>query len=193
MHQIYTLDIMGENEVVPLYGLLAISLFGIMVLTAIEIVRRAHYELFFIVHQLYIPAVIFLCLHVKDVYIGFMPGVLLKLIDEVTRVVAMYRAEVADACSVEGNITLIQCNLPRSQQQRISYNYENVAESELAVVDPKVLPVTSSREKNSIKPSSFAIEHDQLGQWYFLTVILCVDVIFYKKNCIISMLYCLLH
>ena len=86
----------------PLYGFIAIILFALMVITAIELVRRSQYELFFIVHQLYIPAVILLCLHVKNVYIGFLPGVILKIIDETTRFIAMYRAQNVVACSVEG-------------------------------------------------------------------------------------------
>ena len=134
-----------------------------------ELVRRAQYEVFFIVHQLYIPAVILLCLHVKNVYIGFLPGIILKVVDEVTRSVAMYRAQHVINCSVEGSITFIQCHLPQSQHKN-TYEYENVSGSELSTVDQKVLPVTMSRENNSIPALSHDVDYDNLGQWYFLTV-----------------------
>ena len=153
----------------PLYGFIAIILFALMVITAIELVRRSQYELFFIVHQLYIPAVILLCLHVKNVYIGFLPGVILKIIDETTRFMAAYRARNVVACSVEGNVTLICCHLPPSQKKN-GYDYENISTSELANVDPKVLPVTKSRENNSIPTSLPVVDYHQLGQWYFLMV-----------------------
>lgn len=168
---------------VPLYGLIAVILFTVMVILSFELVRRSNYELFFIVHQLYLPAVILLCLHVKNVYIGFLPGLLLKVIDNVNRVIADRSAKDTLDCSVEGDdgdITMLRCELPSGElvRKKSQYMYNNISSMELSRVgDAKVIPSRNSKKTtaNAAAPSSSdqggsLVDISQLGHWYFLKV-----------------------
>ena len=162
-------EIFGENEIVPLYGLIAFILMCIMSLTSIWIIRRKNYELFFILHQLYIPTVIFLCFHVKDVYIGFLPGIVLKCIDEVVRTYAMVRATETLECSVNGDVTELKCRMP-AYNGEVGYSYNNVPDTELTKVS-KINPVTRTAESCSIEyTAKFSLDIDQIGQWYFIMI-----------------------
>ena len=73
-HIFYSYEEYGSAEAIPIYGLISYILFSAMTLLAFEPIRRASYELFMVFHYLYVPAIAFLILHVKDAYIGFIPG-----------------------------------------------------------------------------------------------------------------------
>lgn len=65
-------------EVVPLYGALSFFTFSAMSLLAFEPIRRRQYQLFLLFHHLYIPAIVFLVLHVPYALVGFYPGIALR-------------------------------------------------------------------------------------------------------------------
>ena len=68
----------GRENVIPLYGALSFFTFSAMSLFAFEPVRKVQYELFIVFHYLYIPALIFLILHVPYAVYGFIPGFVLR-------------------------------------------------------------------------------------------------------------------
>jgi predicted ferric reductase len=66
------------KRVVPIYGTLALLTFAAMGLLAFEPIRRANYEIFFMIHHLYPLGVVFIFLHVRSAWLGFVPGILLQ-------------------------------------------------------------------------------------------------------------------
>lgn len=83
----------GESGVRPLLGLVAFIIMAVMVLFSHRITRKfISYEIFMMLHQLYLVAVALMVAHVwlaGTLGAGFIPGILLHIIGKVERVKAM--------------------------------------------------------------------------------------------------------
>ena len=90
---LYSSEVFGAAQVVPVYGFVAFILFCGMSLLAFEPIRRAQYDLFQLFHQLHWFGVFFLVLHTKSnggaVALGFIPGILLQLADAFVKLRAL--------------------------------------------------------------------------------------------------------
>ena len=73
------------GHVNPGLGLLALAFYCLMFLMAFDFVRRAKYEVFLVIHQFWLVAVICNMLHFKPgemFQLGFLPGLCLQLLDK---------------------------------------------------------------------------------------------------------------
>jgi hypothetical protein len=122
MLNLYDAAVLGDSapvglsgEAAPLYGLVAMWALTVMVVTSIGIVRNKLYELFLIVHFLWVLAVLMVILHVPWTIWGFVPGVLVQLAGMVPTVLAAAGtpADSKVACHVlaDGR-TLITLDVP---------------------------------------------------------------------------------
>jgi len=73
------------GDVYPGFGTLALIFYTLMFLMAFEFIRTAKYEVFYVVHQFWLVAVIMNMLHFQlgdPNQLGFLPGLLLHLVDK---------------------------------------------------------------------------------------------------------------
>ena len=75
----------GEYKIKPAFGFLALIFYLLMFLMAFDFIRKLKYEIFYVVHQFWLVAVVLNMLHFpmgSRMQVGFYPGLLLQLFDK---------------------------------------------------------------------------------------------------------------
>ncbi|EGF78713.1 hypothetical protein BATDEDRAFT_90468 [Batrachochytrium dendrobatidis JAM81] len=109
----FLVESINSRAMIP-YGLAAGSLFGLVFLTsAIPLVRRISFELFYWIHILSYPTVlVLLYFHTAQSPQFFIPGAVLYGLDRILRIVRALRpANIVDSCAVDNDmirLTLFQ-------------------------------------------------------------------------------------
>jgi len=114
----YSITPVGANNAIPYYGYCAYIIFSTMTILAVDPIRRACYEIFMVSHFLYIPAIAFLIAHVDGAYYGFIPGLLLHMLDIISRLISAVQAKPVHSCSVKGDITELLTNVTTEKSCR---------------------------------------------------------------------------
>jgi len=105
---VFTWDSFGAFNVVPGHGAVAFICYVLMIAGSLKIIRDTKYEIFLVVHYMWIVAIAFNILHFKAGSVnqlGFIPGIVLQLVDKFYLVFAATRqAKLRGIAQSEGQV-----------------------------------------------------------------------------------------
>jgi len=101
-------DVCSDDQKIMLerniYGILTLVCMGTMTIFSLDMFRRHHFEIFWYLHHLYVPLLIFLCFHYSSAVLYLAPGIVLHLLDKLLGLAANFGAVRARATRISSSI-----------------------------------------------------------------------------------------
>ncbi len=184
--QLTSSEVYGERGIRPVYGLLAWWLMLVMTVVSISYAfRRLHHRIFIWVHQLWLPTIFLLMLHVwmspSSLASGFIPGLFLQILDKLWRMSetlftptkGTIRAVLAEGGNDQDeskghkeDAQLVVLSIPRGSSSTTMRTLLRGLHDML--FDPGEQDHASSKVANNTRATMESF--DGLGQYYFINI-----------------------
>merc|ERR1711871_1265342 len=160
----------------PGMGLLALVFYSLMFLMAFDVVRKASYKVFIVVHQFWIFATIFAMLHFNagsSNRLGFLPGLILQIIDKISLfLLPVLSAETHAIVNKKGDkVDAVRLHVPLPSGNASSMNTLSLWNTVSMVLSGNCRDKTAYM-RNGFRPGGDA-EFDSfsgLGHYYFINI-----------------------
>jgi len=169
--QILSWDHFGAADIVPGNGAVAFICYALMVASALKVIRDSKYEIFLIIHYLWLVGILFNMMHFKRGswdQLGFLPGLALQMVDKFYLVFAStYNAtlqniaESTEAVRLEVGVVSLTVQLKENYSSMNYFGGWKWIAKVLSMYDPRPY-VHSDPEYDCF--------HGGLGQYYFVNV-----------------------